>query len=279
MIYVAEIGINHNGDVETAKQLMTACKLAGCTYVKFQKRSPDLCVPESQKNVMKDTPWGIMSYLDYKKRIEFGEIEYSIINNWSYHLQLPWFASVWDVESLRFLSTSTIFKVPFIKIPSACNTDEELITEAAQTGIPLILSTGMTTKKEFNKMMCWILQNDGRVAYVLACTSTYPTSANEINLAFIKTLRKECFSDVKIGFSNHSPGITGMLGATVMQAEMLEFHVTLDRAMWGSDHAASIEPFGVSKLIHHCNELEKMLGTGLWTVFPGEEEAKKRLRK
>jgi N-acetylneuraminate synthase len=271
IIVTAEIGINHNGEISIAKELIKVAKLAGCDYVKFQKRDPDLCVPEHQKKALRETPWGTMTYLDYRKRIEFHRTEYESIDKYCKQVGIPWFASIWDKGAVEFFRNST-FDLPFVKVPSCCNNDGNLVRAIESLGIPVILSTGMTDMNGFTNT------TKTNVEYILACTSTYPTPAEEVNLEFIKTLKKE-YEEYKIGFSNHSPGLTAMLGAVVMGAEMIEMHITLDRSMWGTDQAASIEPTGVAKIVHHAKQLEKMIGTGRWTVFPGEQEALKRLRK
>jgi len=271
IIVTAEIGINHNGNLGIAKELIKVAKLAGCDFVKFQKRDPDQCVPEHQKNVKRETPWGTMTYLDYKKHIEFSKAEYEIIDKYCKQIDIPWFASIWDQSSVEFFKNSS-FGLPFVKVPSCCNTDLDLIYEIRKLGIPMILSTGMTNRREFYKLV----KRD--VKYILACTSTYPTPPEEVNLSFINTLKSQ-FPKQKIGFSNHSAGLTAMLGAAAIGAEMIEMHITLDRSMWGTDQAASIEPMGVMKVIHHVKQLKQMIGTGDWTVFPGERKAIGRLRK
>jgi len=220
---------------------------------------------------MRETPWGTMTYLDYKKRIEFSWEDYVVIDAHCKQVGIPWFASIWDRASVEFFRNSS-FALPFVKVPSCCNNNGRLVRAIESLGIPVILSTGMTHMNGFTNT------TKTNVEYILACTSTYPTPPEEVNLRFIKKLKKE-YPEYKIGFSNHSPGLTAMLGAVVMGVEMIEMHITLDRSMWGTDQAASIEPMGVAKIIHHAKQLEKMMGTGRWTVFPGEQEAINRLRK
>jgi len=271
---VSEIGINHNGDIDIAKKMIDVAHMAGIPYVKFQKRNPDICVPEDQKNKMRDTPWGYITYLEYKKKIEFEKEEFDKIDNYCKD-KLEWFASPWDVDSAYFLF-SLYDDIPFIKIASACITDMNLLESIKKHNhIPVIISTGMSDKKEIDNCVNYL---GSQIEYMLACTSTYPTKDIDINLNFIKTLKDE-YPMYKIGFSNHSAGIQFILASVVMGAEMVEFHQTLDRAMYGTDQGASIETTGVFRITKLIQAIEDGLGNGDWIVTPEEEEIKKKLRR
>jgi N-acetylneuraminate synthase len=268
----AEIGINHNGSLEIAKQLIDVAKDTGCDYVKFQKRTPDKTVPESEKNKMRDTPWGTITYLQYKHKLEFDEKEYDEIDRYCKEKNISWFASPWDIDSYRFLKK---YDLPYIKIASAMITDYDLLNEIAKNNDSVIISTGMSTKEELDNALMIIGK---QTEYILACTSSYPTKNEEMNLRFLDTL-KEQYPGYKIGFSNHHPGIFFMCCSVALGAEMIEFHVTLDRSMYGSDQPASIEPPGIRKIVNYVKGLEVAMGTGEWIVYDSEKEIKKKLRK
>jgi N-acetylneuraminate synthase len=268
---IAEIGINHNADLNIAKSLIQVCKLAGVDVVKFQKRNPDKCVPEHQKNVMRDTPWGEMTYLEYKYKMEFGEEEYDEIDAFCRSLGILWTASVWDVDSLHFMNR---YDVPFIKIPSALITDKDLLSACAFTKRPVILSTGMATMD----MVDDAVNTPGlEVVGILHCVSTYPSAPEEQNLLCIRALKNR-FPEIPIGFSNHHPGLTFLTAAPALGAEILEFHITQDRAMWGTDQAASIEPEGVFHLVKRVRNIEKALGDGVKKIMPSEVPIMRKLR-
>jgi N-acetylneuraminate synthase len=268
---IGEIGINHNGDIEIAKQLIRVCKLAGVDVVKFQKRNPDKCVPEHQKNVMRETPWGDMTYLEYKYRMEFGAAEYDEIDAHCRTLGILWTASVWDVDSLHFMNR---YDVPFIKIPSALITDKGLLSACAFTKRPVIISTGMATMDMVDDAVATPgLKVDG----LLHCVSTYPSAPEDQNLLCIQTLKNR-FPDIPVGFSNHHSGLTFLTAAPALGAEILEFHITQDRSMWGTDQAASIEPEGVFHLVKRIRHIEKALGDGIKKIMPSEVPIMKKLR-
>lgn len=270
---VSEIGINHNGDINIAKQMIDIAATAGIPYVKFQKRNPDLCVPEAQKTKMRDTPWGYITYLEYKKKIEFEEKEYDEIDNHCYN-RIEWFSSPWDVDSAYFLCENYP-DIPYIKLASACITDTDLLEVVKQHGIPVIMSTGMSNKKEVDNCINFL---GDQVEYILACNSSYPTKDADMNLKFIQTLKFE-YPMYRIGFSNHSPGIQHILSSVVLGAEMVEFHQTLDRSMYGTDQGASIETPGVFKIVKMIKAIEVGMGNGEWIVTKEEEEMKKKLRR
>lgn len=268
---IAEIGINHNGDVEIAKQLIDVAANAGCDAVKYQKRTPEICVPLAQQQQRRETPWGEMSYLEYKHRVEFGKDEYAELIAHSDARGLHWFASPWDVPSVEFLEA---LDAPVHKVASACLTDEELLVALRETGKPLIVSTGMSTMEEV-EWAVGVLGSDQVI--LLHTTSTYPCPPEESNLRTLHTLRDRF--QLPVGYSGHERGLQISLAAVAMGAVAIERHITLDRTMWGSDHAASLEPGGLDHLVRDIRIIEAATGNGVKRVFPGEEEPRKRLRR
>lgn len=268
---VAEIGINHNGDLSIAKKLIDVAMLAGCDAVKFQKRTPDKCVPEEQKNLMRETPWGIMTYLEYRYRVEFGQKEYAEIDRYCKEKQITWFASCWDEESVDFIEQ---FKPACYKLASASLTDDKLIAKIRSTGRPLIISTGMSTLDEIKHA---VEQCDPQKTMMCHATSTYPCKTEQLNLKMIHTLDK--MYDMPIGYSGHEVGLQISLAAVVMGACYLERHITLDRAMWGSDHAASLEPQGIMRLVRDIRAIETGMGDGVKQVYPEEIAMRKKMRR
>ena len=269
---IAEIGINHNGSLKIAKRLIDMAALSGCDAVKFQKRNPDVCVPEHQKSVPRETPWGTMTYLDYKYRMEFGKEEYDIIDEYCKMKEIAWSASPWDMDSLDFLIQ---YDIPFIKMPSAMLTHEELMRASARTGKKVIFSTGMSTLEEIDKTVGWLREEDCEFA-LLHCNSTYPAPLEELNLQCIKTLRDRY--DCEVGYSGHEFRLGTTVSSVYLGATIVERHITLDRTMWGSDHLASIEPQGLIKLVKGIRELEIALGDGVKKLYDGEMPARKKLR-
>ena len=267
----AEVGINANGDIDLAKKLIDVACLAGCDAVKFQKRTVNVVYTPEQLDVPRGSPWGTTNR-EQKNGLEFGFDEYKEIHYYCRNKNIHWFASPWDVDSVKFLE---YFDGQYIKIASASITNFDLLESIMKTRKDIIISTGMSTKEEIDNALRIIGKN---VKYILACTSTYPTKDNEMNLNFIKTL-KEQYPQYKIGFSNHSPGIQYSIISASLGAEMIEFHITLDRSMYGSDQAASIETGGVMSLCKHVRNIELAMGDGNWTVFPSEEKVKKSLRR
>jgi N-acetylneuraminate synthase len=268
---VAEIGLNHNGSVEIAKRLIDAAILAGCDAVKFQKRTPELSVPPEMRNVMRETPWGTMTYLDYRHRVEFGKAEYQVIDLYCKERSIPWFASPWDEPSVDFLDQ---FDVPCIKIPSAALTDHDLVRHAARTDRPIVLSTGMSTIEQITATVKLL---DADKLILLHTTSTYPCPPAELNLRGIQTL-KDTFG-LPTGYSGHEVGLQTTYAAVVLGACFVERHITLDRAMWGSDHAASVEPQGFMRLVRDIRTIESSLGDGVKRVYDSEVPILNRLRR
>lgn len=268
---IAEIGINHNGDLEVAKRLIDAAHLAGCDAVKFQKRDPELCVPPEQRSMMRETPWGHMTYLEYRYRVEFGVNEYDEIDRYCRERKLNWFASPWDTASVEFLER---YEPACYKIPSAALTDQELLKGVRDTGRPVMLSTGMSQMHEIRDAISVLGRDNLMIAH---CTSTYPCKPEELNLRCIKTLREEF--DCPVGYSGHEVGLQTTYAAVVLGACFIERHITLDRAMWGSDQAASIEPSGLSRLVRDIRVIDQALGDGIKRVYKSEESVMKKLRR
>ena len=269
---VGEIGINHNGELENAFGLIDVAADAGCDAVKFQKRTPEVCTPADQWDVERDTPWGRMRYIDYRHRVEFGAEEYRAIDEYCKAKGVSWFASPWDVESVDFLSQ---YDVPAHKVASASLTDDELLRKLRETGKTIILSTGMSTPRQIRHAV-EVLGSENIV--LLHATSTYPAKNTELNLRMIATLRAE-FPNVPIGYSGHETGLQTTIAAVALGAVMVERHITLDRAMWGSDQAASVEPQGLDRLVRDIRAIEDSLGDGVKHIYSGEISAMKKLRR
>jgi len=270
---IAEIGINHNGDLDIAKKLIQIAAAAGCDSVKFQKRNPDVCVPEHQKSVMRETPWGKMTYLDYKYKVEFGKEEYDEIDRYCKENNIAWSASPWDLDSLEFLDQ---YDLPYIKMPSAHLTNDELLAACRDTGKKVILSTGMSTVEEIEHAVNVLRSNGGCDFALLHCNSTYPAPIEELNLNCINTLRDKF--QCEVGYSGHEFRLGTSVATVLMGATIIERHITLDRTMWGSDHMASVEPQGLIKLVRGVRELEAALGDGVIGVTEGEKPVRKKLR-
>jgi len=268
---IAEIGINHNGDIAIAKQLMDVAAQSGCNAVKFQKRTPAICVPEEQKLQMRETPWGTMTYLEYKERTEFGQSEYEQIDAYAKKLDIHWFASPWDLPSVNFLLG---FSPVCIKVASASLTDTALLSKIAATKVPLILSTGMSTMDEIESAVALISNTQFGLAHA---TSTYPCQPTELNLRMIQTLDSKF--KVPVGYSGHETGLATTVAAVAMGATFIERHITLDRSMWGTDHSASVEPTGLDRLVRDIRNTEAALGNGVKCVFDSELPVKARLRR
>lgn len=268
---IAEIGINHNGDLGNIIKLIDNSKNAGFDCVKFQKRTPELSTPESQKNVIRETPWGEMTYLEYKKKIELDKETYSAIDSHCKDIGIDWTASCWDIPSVEFIEE---YNVPFIKIASASLTDKELIIRIKNTNKPIILSTGMSTMKEIKKAVDLLEDSE---LILLHTTSSYPCPPEELNLNMIKTLRDE-FPELPIGYSGHEVGLASTLAAVTLGAKVVERHITLSRAMWGTDQSASIEFAGMTKLVKDIKTIELALGDGIKKVYDSEQSPLQKLR-
>lgn len=268
---VAEIGINHNGSIDIAKSLIDVAVKHGMDSVKFQKRTPELCVPPDQQKHMRETPWGYITYLDYRNKVEFGQAEYAEIDRYCKQVDMPWFASVWDEPSVDFLEQ---FNPVSYKIPSASLTDHSLLRHVRKTGRPIILSTGMSTMQQIQEAVKVVGEQDLVITHA---TSTYPCDPEELNLKMIGTLR-QTFS-CPIGYSGHEVGLIPSVVAVSLGACMVERHITLDRAMWGGDQAASVEPGGVERLVKYIRVTEEALGDGIKKVYASELPSLRKLRR
>ncbi len=269
---VAEIGINHNGSLEIAKKLIDGAVLSGADAVKFQKRTPELCVPREQWLLERETPWGRMTYLDYRRRVEFGEREYASIDRHCRERGIPWFASCWDEEAVDFMER---FDPPCYKAASASLTDHELLRKKKATGRPLIVSTGMSTLEEIRDGVLAAGRDNLLIAHA---TSTYPCPVHELNLRMIRTLKAE-YPECPIGYSGHETGLSPTWAAVTLGATFVERHVTLDRAMWGTDQAASVEIGGLMRLVSNIRDIERSLGDGVKRVYAGEVPQIQKLRR
>ena len=269
---IAEIGINHNGDLNIAKQMIDAAVHAGVDAVKFQKRTPEIATPPEQQKQMRETPWGYITYLDYRYKVEFGEEQYREIDRYCKEKGIAWMVSVWDQPSVDFMEQ---FDTPAYKIPSASLTDYSLIRKARATGKPLILSSGMSTMEQIRQGVEIAGEED---VVLMHCTSTYPCEPEELNLRMVETLRHE-FPTIPIGYSGHEVGLVPSAVAVALGACMVERHLTLDRAMWGSDQAASVEPGGFERLVKYIRVSEAALGDGVKKVYESEMGSMKRLRR
>lgn len=269
---IAEIGINHNGDIEICKKLIDAAVESGCDAVKFQKRTPEICVPEDQKSKIRQTPWGQMTYIEYKERIEFGEEEFKIIDEYCKEKDILWFASCWDVPSVEFIEK---FNPPAYKAASASLTDLELLKAMKDTGKPLMISSGMSTMDEIEKAVEFLGQDKLLLAH---STSAYPCPVEELNLKMVPTLKAK-YPELPIGYSGHETGLTTTVTAVALGATFVERHFTLDRAMWGTDHPASMEPVGMRRLVRDIRDVEVALGDGIKKVYESEKGARAKLRR
>ena len=271
-LFIGEIGINHNGDVELAKKLILVAKENGCDFVKFQKRNPDVCVPTHKKAELKETPWGIITYLEYKKKIEFGTREFLEIDNYCQKLGIQWSASAWDLESQDFISN---FDLDFNKIASAMNTNHSFVEKVAQEGKLTFLSTGMCDLDNVAK--CVSIFEKHKCPLVLMHTvSTYPANDSDLNLAVIQTLRNQF--RIPIGYSGHETSVTPSIIAAALGAVVIERHVTLDRTMWGTDQSASLEPNGIRQLAIALERTPIIIGKPDKKFIESEKKAAKNLR-
>lgn len=272
---IAEIGINHNGSLEIAKKLIDEAVAAKVDAVKFQKRTPEICVPKDQWEVIRDTPWGRMSYIDYKRKTEFGITEYAAIDQYCKKLGIDWFVSAWDAPSVDFMEQ---FNTVMYKLASASLTDHKLIQRILATGRPLMLSTGMSTMREIENALAFINEFDPAYPVLVAhSTSAYPCKTEELNLNMIHTLGDK-FPGIPVGYSGHETGLATTVAAVALGATFIERHFTLDRAMWGSDHAASVEPQGFQRMVRDIRDVETSTGEGIKRVYESELGPMRRLR-
>lgn len=269
---IAEIGINHNGSLDIAKRLIRAAKYTGCNAVKFQKRTPEICVPKDQWHIERDTLWGRITYIEYRHKVELSFEDYTEIDRFCKEVGINWFASCWDEESVDFIEQ---FNPILYKAASASITDLDLLRRKRATGKPLIMSTGMSTMEEIKSAVEAVGTDKLLIAHA---TSTYPCNLKELNLNMIRTF-KDMYPNVPIGYSGHEVGLAPSWAAVAIGATFVERHITLDRAMWGTDQAASVEIGGFHRLVKNIRDIEKSLGDGVKRVYESELEPRKKLRR
>ncbi len=275
---IAEIGINHNGSLDIAKQLIAGAKKAGANAVKFQKRTPELCVPKEQWYLERDTPWGRLAYIDYRRKVELGEAEYMEIDRYCRELKIDWTASCWDEPSVDFMAK---FNPPFLKAASASLTDISLLRRMLDAGVPIMISTGMSTILELEAAVAALREVDGQnqaQLLIAHSTSTYPCQLEELNLRVILSLKAK-YPGAPIGYSGHETGLAPTLAAVALGATFVERHITVDRAMWGTDQAASVELGGFERLVNNIRDIEKALGDGVKRLYASEISSREKLRR
>jgi N-acetylneuraminate synthase len=269
---IAEIGINHNGSVDIAKKMIDGAVKAGCDAVKFQKRTPEICVPKDQWNIERDTPWGRMTYIEYRHKVEFNKEQFEEIVGYCKEKNIIWFASCWDEEALNFIEE---FNPLIYKFASASLTDDDLLLRQKEIRKPLIMSTGMSTVEEIENAVGIFGTENLLLAH---STSAYPCKNEELNLKMILTL-KDKFPGVPVGYSGHEVGLAPTWAAVALGASFVERHITLDRAMWGTDQAASVEIVGLERLVSNIRDIEMALGDGVKKVYESELKNMKKLRR
>ena len=269
---IAEIGINHNGSIEECKKMMMLSKVAGCDYAKIQKRNPDVCVPEHQKSVMRKTPWGEMTYLEYKYRMEFNEEQIKELCDFAKEIGITFFASVWDLDSVALMAKYT----KIVKLGSPVINDLELLKATRESFDFVIMSTGMSTEEEIEKAV-----EVAKPDVIMHTNSTYPCPAEDLNLCYMEHLRSKYGNNAEIGYSGHEYGLVTTFAAVAMGSTWVERHITMDREAWGSDQKASIEPSGLFKLVKGIRDIEKAIQyePGPRKQFEGENAKKKTLRR
>jgi len=269
---IGEIGINHNGDIQIAKKLIDAVFATSWDCAKLQKRNPEVAVPDHQKNIMRETPWGQMRYIDYKHKIEFGEKDYEYLDRYCSEKPISWSASVWDIDSLKFLLN---YDVPFLKIPSAHMTNDSLLIESAKSGVPLIVSTGMSELTEVDHMVN-LLEKYTKSYAILHTNSSYPAKDEDLNLSIIPYYieRYHC----PVGYSGHEYGLTPTVLAVSLGACIIERHITINRRMWGTDQSSSVEIEGMDSLYKRINEVSKIIGEPKKIVTKSEIPIREKLR-
>ena len=269
---IAEIGINHSGSIEECKKMIMLAKVSGCDYAKIQKRNPDLCVPEQQKSVMRETPWGEMTYLEYKYRMEFNEEQIKELCNFAKKIDIKFFASVWDLDSVALMAKYT----KIVKLGSPVINDLELLKATREAFEFVIMSTGMSTEEEIEKAV-----EIAKPDVIMHTNSTYPCPTQDLNLRYMEHLRSKYGNNTEIGYSGHEYGLVTTFAAVAMGATWVERHITMDREAWGSDHKASIEPSGLFKLVNGIRDIEGAIQyePGPRKQFEGENFKKGTLRK
>jgi N-acetylneuraminate synthase len=267
---VAEIGINHNGDLDLARKLISAAHLAGCDAVKFQKRTVEVVYTPEELARPRENPFGATNG-DLKRGLEFGAREYRAIGQYCRLHNILWYTSCWDEASVDFIEK---FDPPCYKIASASLTDDNLLRHHRRYGRPIILSTGMSTIEQIDHAVDVLGTKD---LILMHCTSTYPSTLEELNLKAIQTFRERY--DVPVGYSGHEVGLASSVATAALSACMVERHITLDRAMWGSDQAASVEPQGFARLVRDIHAVEAAMGDGIKRVYESEIPVMQKLRR
>ena len=269
---IGEIGINHNGSIDLAKKLIELAVSSGFDAVKFQKRDPDISTPEEQKLKLRQTPWGDMTYLDYKKKIEFGENEFNEIDKFCKKKKIIWFASAWDLPSQIFLKK---YKLKYNKVASAMLTNINLIEKIADEKKLTLISTGMSTIKDISKAVN-IFRKKKCKFLLMHCVSTYPCPIENLNLNLIQTLKKKFKCEV--GYSGHESSVSPSIIAYIMGATYIERHISLDRSMWGTDQAASLSESGMKNLSDILNKSQNVLGDGIKRLSKQESDLLKKFK-
>jgi len=269
---IAEIGINHNGDLNIAKKMIDGAIFAGCDAVKFQKRTPEICVPRDQWDLERDTPWGRITYIEYRHKVEFDEEQFAQIDEYCREKGMIWLASCWDEPSVDFIEQ---FDPQIYKAASASLTDHSLLKKKKATRKPLIVSTGMSQMAEIDEAIDVIGTDKLLIAH---STSTYPCKPAELNLRMIQTLKTK-YPTCPIGYSGHEVGLAPSWAAIALGVRFIERHITLDRSMWGTDQSASVEILGMHQLVRNARDIEKALGDGIKRVYPSEISSLEKLRK
>ena len=269
---IGEIGINHNGSIDLAKKLIELAVSSGFDAVKFQKRDPDISTPEEQKLKLRQTPWGDMTYLDYKKKIEFGENEFNEIDKFCKKKKIIWFASAWDLPSQIFLKK---YKLKYNKVASAMLTNINLIEKIADEKKLTLISTGMSTIKDISKAVN-IFRKKKCKFLLMHCVSTYPCPIQNLNLNLIQTLKKKFKCEV--GYSGHESSVSPSIMAYMMGATYIERHITLDRSMWGTDQAASLSESGMKNLSDILNKAQYVFGDGIKRLSKQESDLLKKFK-
>lgn len=262
---IGEVGINHNGSLSLAKKIILAAKKNGFDAVKFQKRNPEISVPDNKKDELKNTPWGTMTYLKYKKKIEFEKKEYDQIDKYCKKLKIDWFASPWDIDSLDFLKQ---YNLKYNKVPSAMLTNLDLLKAIAKEKKYTFISTGMSNMKQIETAINIFKKNKCKFA-ILHCVSSYPAKDKDLNLNMIKTLKDKFKCDV--GYSGHEKSVNPSVYAAVLGARYIERHITIDRTLWGTDQSASLEINGMALLSELTSKIDILLGDGKKTFLPDEK--------
>tara|TARA_A100001515_G_scaffold43035_1_gene33950 strand:- start:1804 stop:2652 length:849 start_codon:yes stop_codon:yes gene_type:complete len=270
--FIGEIGINHNGDMNIAKKLIDAVNACSWDCAKFQKRNPDVCVPDHQKNIIRQTPWGEMTYIEYKHRVEFSDMEYNLIDNYCKQKPIDWSASVWDYDSLEFLMQ---YDLPFLKIPSAMMTNKDLVSEVAKSGKTVIMSTGMSSLEEVDRAVENLFSITEDVV-LMHTNSSYPTPKEEINLSLIPFLkdRYKC----TVGYSGHENDLEPTVLAIALGAVVIERHITLSHDMWGTDQKSSLEVLAMDMLRKRSDDINLIMGQPVKQITESEVSIRKKLR-